>query len=87
MLLSNSDSALAAELYEGKGFEVTRVSAIRAINSKASGRGAIQELLVRAHGRKAAARASDEGAEKQLSIDFASAAEVPSSGSGRSRRE
>lgn len=48
VLLSNSDSPLARELYEGReGYGVERVDARRAINSKASGRGAIKELLVR----------------------------------------
>jgi DNA adenine methylase len=68
VLLSNSDTPFARELYEGHGFEVSRVEAVRAINSKATGRGAVGELLVRAHARGPSPR---EGAsDGQLSIDF-----------------
>ena len=84
VLLSNSDSAFAAKLYEGKGFEVSRVSAIRAINSKATGRGAIKELLVQAHARPPVARGASEASKRQLSIDFASTEEVRSSRNARS---
>ncbi len=45
VLLSNSDNPLVDELYEG--FHIERVKATRQINSRASGRGAILETLVR----------------------------------------
>ena len=44
-LLSNSDTPLIHTLYDG--FKIERVAAARAINSRASGRGKIQEVLVR----------------------------------------
>ena len=68
VLLSNSDTALARELYEGKGYEVDRVSARRAINSKGGGRGAVQELLVRARPRPRQARVAP--CASQLPIAF-----------------
>ncbi|HEY3452106.1 MAG TPA: DNA adenine methylase [Myxococcales bacterium] len=71
VLLSNSDTPLACELYEGKGYEVERVDARRAINSKASGRGAIKELLVRVQ-PKAAGKARVRVSASQLSIAFKS---------------
>jgi DNA adenine methylase len=44
LLLSNSDTELVRELYEG--YEQIEVQAARAISSRADGRGAISELLV-----------------------------------------
>src|SRR6478609_114856 len=44
VVLSNSNTPLVRELYEG--FEIREVMARRSINSKADGRGAIAELLV-----------------------------------------
>jgi DNA adenine methylase len=46
VLLSNSSAPEVEALY-AEGFEISRVSARRNINSKASGRGAVQELLIR----------------------------------------
>jgi DNA adenine methylase len=46
VLLSNSSAKPVRELYE-HGFETTEVSATRLVNSKASGRGAITELVIR----------------------------------------
>jgi DNA adenine methylase len=46
VLLSNSATPFVRELY-GEGFDVREVSATRMVNSKASGRGAITELLIR----------------------------------------
>jgi DNA adenine methylase len=43
-MLSNSSAPLVHKLYEG--FHIGRVSAVRAINSKAEKRGAIEELIV-----------------------------------------
>jgi DNA adenine methylase len=45
VLLSNSAAPLVRELY-GNGFKIHEVSAIRSINSKAEGRGAIKELVI-----------------------------------------
>jgi DNA adenine methylase len=46
VLLSNSSTKSVRDLYK-KGFEMTEVSATRLVNSKASGRGAITELIIR----------------------------------------
>ncbi len=46
VLLSNSSSPFIRDLYR-EGFEVSDVSATRMVNSKASARGAITELLIR----------------------------------------
>ena len=46
VLLSNSSAPIVRELY-GKGFEIIEVSATRRVNSKASARGAVTELLIR----------------------------------------
>ncbi len=46
VLLSNSSSPLVRELY-ADGFELIEVSATRLVNSKATARGAIAELLIR----------------------------------------
>jgi DNA adenine methylase len=46
VLLSNSSAAFVHDLYR-TGFEVREVSALRAVNSKASKRGAVKELLIR----------------------------------------
>lgn len=43
-MLSNSSAPLVYELY--KKYVVHEISARRAINSKANGRGAIKELLI-----------------------------------------
>lgn len=45
VLLSNSSAPLVRELYE-KDFELIPVQATRMVNSKVSGRGAIEELLI-----------------------------------------
>lgn len=45
LMLSNSDSALIWQLYEG--FDIRRVWAKRAINSRPEGRGPIAELVIR----------------------------------------
>lgn len=44
VMLSNSDTKLARELY--KGFRIETVFAKRAINCKPSGRGEISELVI-----------------------------------------
>ncbi len=47
VMLSNSDTSLINNIYSGhKGVRITKVEAGRAINSKASGRGKITEVLV-----------------------------------------
>lgn len=47
VMLSNSDTPFINEIYSGhKGVRITKVEAGRAINSKASGRGKITEVLV-----------------------------------------
>jgi DNA adenine methylase len=46
VLLSNSAAPLIRELY-ADGFEIFEVSATRMVNSRASGRGAIKELVIR----------------------------------------
>lgn len=46
VLLSNSSAPAVRELYAG-GFQIGEVSATRLVNSKASARGAIPELLIR----------------------------------------
>lgn len=47
VMLSNSDTTFINEIYSGhKGVRITKVEAGRAINSKASGRGKITEVLV-----------------------------------------
>jgi DNA adenine methylase len=46
VLLSNSSAKSVRDLYK-KGFEMSEVSATRFVNSKASGRGAITELIIR----------------------------------------
>jgi DNA adenine methylase len=46
VLLSNSSADYVRELYQ-KDFEIIEVSATRQVNSKASGRGAITELVIR----------------------------------------
>jgi len=46
VLLSNSSAASVRDLYS-RGFEVHEVSATRMVNSKAGGRGAITELVIR----------------------------------------
>jgi len=44
-MLSNSDTPIARELYQE--FDVTAITALRAINSQGSGRGSVPELVVR----------------------------------------
>lgn len=46
VILSNSDTALTAELYRGLGFNLRRVSARRNINSKADRRGSVGEVII-----------------------------------------
>ncbi|GHV51900.1 modification methylase [Synergistales bacterium] len=46
-LLSNSDTAFIRELYASDRYTITAVSAKRAINSDAAGRGEVNELLIR----------------------------------------
>ncbi|MDR2303107.1 MAG: DNA adenine methylase [Treponema sp.] len=46
-LESNSDTSLIRRLYEPHGFYIIPVSAGRRINSSVSGRGAVQEVLIR----------------------------------------
>jgi DNA adenine methylase len=46
VLLSNSSASYVRELYQ-QDFEIIEVSATRQVNSKASGRGAITELVIR----------------------------------------
>jgi DNA adenine methylase len=46
VLQSNSSASLIRDLYAGNDFKIEEVSAKRAINSKASGRGAVKELLI-----------------------------------------
>jgi DNA adenine methylase len=46
VLLSNSSAPLVRDLYSD-GFELVEVAATRTINSKATGRGAITELIIR----------------------------------------
>ncbi len=46
VLLSDSPHPRIVDLYESGGYELRRIPARRAINSKAAGRGAIDELLV-----------------------------------------
>jgi DNA adenine methylase len=45
VLLSNSSASSVRELY-GDGFEIVEVSATRNVNSKATGRGAVTELVI-----------------------------------------
>jgi DNA adenine methylase len=45
LMLSNSNTQLVRELYEG--FDIQEVQAPRAVNSKASGRGKVTELVIR----------------------------------------
>jgi len=82
VLLSNSDRPLACELYEQPGYEVTRVDARRAINSKGTGRGAVKELLVRVRS-KAEISPAERSSPTQLSIAFADTTGVRSSRRGR----
>jgi DNA adenine methylase len=46
LLLSNADAPLVYELYDGRGYQLIPIQARRNINSKANGRGPIQELLI-----------------------------------------
>jgi DNA adenine methylase len=48
VLLSNSDTPLVRELYEGKGYRFEIVPARRVINCKGAKRGAVNEVLVSA---------------------------------------
>jgi DNA adenine methylase len=45
-MLSNSSAPLIYELFDGHGYQLHEIAARRAINSKASGRGEIKELLI-----------------------------------------
>lgn len=46
VMLSNSDTVLTRELYDGKYFKIHSVKAMRFINSKSSGRGKVGELVI-----------------------------------------
>lgn len=46
VMLSNSSTPLVHELYGGKDFTVEEVSARRSVNSKATGRGAVKEVII-----------------------------------------
>jgi DNA adenine methylase len=46
-LLSNSDTPFIRELYKDKNFDIITVSAKRAINSDADGRGSVNEVLIK----------------------------------------
>lgn len=46
VVVSNSTAPEIVELYSGDDFQVQRISALRAINSKAAGRGKIEELVI-----------------------------------------
>lgn len=46
VMLSNSNADLVHELYQEAPFKIHEVSARRSINSKASGRGAIKEVII-----------------------------------------
>ncbi|MDR2405967.1 MAG: DNA adenine methylase [Deltaproteobacteria bacterium] len=46
-LLSNSDTPLIRELYQGKGYNIIEVQARRFINANPTGRGSVSELLIR----------------------------------------
>ncbi|MDR0400138.1 MAG: DNA adenine methylase [Treponema sp.] len=46
-LLSNADTAYIRELYAGNRFEIIPLRAKRAINADSSGRGSVQEVLVK----------------------------------------
>jgi DNA adenine methylase len=46
LMLSNSSAPLIYDLFEGYGYHLHEVTARRAINSKANGRGEIKELLI-----------------------------------------
>lgn len=50
VMLSNSDTKLVRDLYAD--FDIQVVYASRSVNSKASGRGKLAEVVVRSHGRK-----------------------------------
>jgi DNA adenine methylase len=45
-MLSNSETPLVRELYEGRGYRLIPVQARRNINSRADRRGPVQELLI-----------------------------------------
>ena len=47
VLLSNSSAPEVYSLYGTEGFELATVGAMRAVNCKASGRGKVQELIIR----------------------------------------
>lgn len=49
-MLSNSATAFIKELYQD--YDITIVKAKRAINSNASKRGAVEEVLIRNYGKK-----------------------------------
>lgn len=69
VLLSNSDTPLIRELYEGRGFEITRVEASRAINCNADRRGPVGELIIKG-GQPKPRRAVQGPAARQLPIDL-----------------
>jgi DNA adenine methylase len=45
-MLSNSNSEIVRKLYGSRGLQIHEVDANRAINSKATGRGKIKELII-----------------------------------------
>jgi DNA adenine methylase len=63
LMLSNSDTHLVRELYDG--FLIEEVLAARAINSKSSGRGKISELVVRNYDGAAAVRSGSGAAGRR----------------------
>lgn len=81
VLLSNSTAPLISQLYDGNeqaqsvGLEAYRVSAKRAINSKASGRGPVLEYVITNIPRR---RAADKVAKpQQAALPWAVAASAP----------
>ena len=70
VLVSNSDTPLIRRLYAQEGWRVDQVKAVRAINSKGSGRGAVDELLIRVPARRRRKAAASRAPASQLSIAF-----------------
>jgi len=49
VMLSNSNTAFIRELYSERGFKLDVVLAPRLVNSRAAGRGAVEELIIRGY--------------------------------------